>query len=61
VPPELEAALARNPRAKAFFDKLDRINRYAIIWRVQTATRAETRQRRLDALLEMLEKGKTLH
>jgi len=61
VPPELEAALARNPRAKAFFDKLDRINRYAIIWRVQTATRAETRQRRLDTLLEMLEKGKTLH
>jgi len=61
VPPELEAALARNPRARAFFDGLDRINRYAIIWRIQTATKPETRQRRLDTLLEMLEKGKTLH
>jgi uncharacterized protein YdeI (YjbR/CyaY-like superfamily) len=61
VPPELDAALAHNPRARAFFDGLDRINRYAIIWRIQTATKPETRQRRLDTLVEMLEKGKTLH
>lgn len=61
VPPELEAALAHRPRAKAFFDTLDRINRYAIIWRIQTATKPETRQRRLDTLLQMLEKGETLH
>lgn len=61
VPPELEAALSQRPRAKAFFDTLDRVNRYAIIWRIQTAMKPETRQRRLDTLLEMLEKGKTLH
>jgi uncharacterized protein YdeI (YjbR/CyaY-like superfamily) len=61
VPPELEAALAGNPKAKAFFEQLDRINRYAIIWRIQTATKPETRERRLSTLLEMLEKGQTLH
>lgn len=61
VPPELERELARRPKAKAFFDQLDRINRYAIIWRVQTATTPETRARRLATLVEMLEKGETLH
>lgn len=61
VPADLELELSRNPRAKEFFDKLNRINRYAIIWRIQTARKPETRQRRLAMLIEMLEKGKTLH
>jgi uncharacterized protein YdeI (YjbR/CyaY-like superfamily) len=61
VPADLELELSRNPSAKEFFDKLNRINRYAIIWRVQTARKPETRQRRLAILIEMLEKGRTLH
>jgi uncharacterized protein YdeI (YjbR/CyaY-like superfamily) len=61
VPPELEAELARRPKAKQLFDSLDRINRYAIIWRVQTAKKPETRARRIATLVEMLEKGKKLH
>ena len=61
VPPELEAALNRNTRARKFFDKLDRINRYAVIWRVQTATAGETRARRVATLVAMLEKGEKLH
>jgi uncharacterized protein YdeI (YjbR/CyaY-like superfamily) len=61
VPAELEAELARRPRAKRFFDGLDRVNRYAIIWRIQTALNAEMRARRLSKLVEMLESGKTLH
>lgn len=61
VPPELERELDRNPKAKAFFEKLDRINRFAIIWRVQTATTAENRQNRIQTLVDMLEKGKTIH
>ena len=40
VPAELEAALEKNPRASDFFANLDRVNRYAIIWRIQTAKRA---------------------
>jgi uncharacterized protein YdeI (YjbR/CyaY-like superfamily) len=61
VPPELQKALDGNPKARAFFEKLDRINRFAIIWRVQTATTAETRQSRIETLVDMLEKGKTIH
>lgn len=61
VPAELEAEFARRPKAKAFFDKLDRVNRYAIIWRIQTAATPKTRERRLATLVEMLEKGEKLH
>src|SRR6185503_4852288 len=61
VPPELQMELDRNPKAKAFFENLDRINRFAIIWRVQTARTPETRQARVDTLVDMLEKGKTIH
>jgi uncharacterized protein YdeI (YjbR/CyaY-like superfamily) len=61
VPPEFQSELDRNPRAKSFFETLDRVNRYAIIWRIQTATEGETRQRRVRSLIEMLEKGEKLH
>jgi len=61
VPSELQTELDRHPRAAEFFKTLDRINRYAIIWRVQTATKPETRAHRIQTLIEMLEKGDKLH
>ena len=61
VPAELEAALEKNPRARDFFAGLDRVNRYAVIWRIQTAKKPETRARRVATLVEMLEKGEKLH
>lgn len=61
VPAELEAGLTRRPKAKAFFEQLDRVNRYAIIWRIQTATSADARARRIEKLVDMLEKGEKLH
>jgi len=61
VPADLETELAKRPKAKAFFDSLDRINRYAITWRIQTAMNPETRARRIDKLVGMLENGETLH
>lgn len=61
VPAELEAELIKRPKAKAFFEGLDRINRYAITWRIQTATNPEMRVRRVEKLVDMLEKGETLH
>lgn len=54
VPDDLAAALARNKRARAFFDALDSANRYAILWRVQTAKRPETRARRISEFVAML-------
>jgi uncharacterized protein YdeI (YjbR/CyaY-like superfamily) len=59
--PELEAALKKSPRAKAFFETLSRANRYAILWRVQTAKKAETKAKRVRSFIEMLEKGEAIH
>lgn len=61
VPPDLEARLARNARARRAFQKLDSQNRYAILYRLHHAKRADTRQRRLDQFVAMLAAGRTLH
>jgi uncharacterized protein YdeI (YjbR/CyaY-like superfamily) len=61
VPPDLEAALDANHKAKAFFEKLDGANRYAILWRIQTAKKAETRARKIETLVAMLERGEKIH
>ena len=61
VPEEFQKELDRRPRAKAFFETLNKVNRYAIIWRIQTAKKPETRERKIRALIEMLEKGETIH
>jgi uncharacterized protein YdeI (YjbR/CyaY-like superfamily) len=61
VPADLATALARNRRARAFFDALDRANRYAILWRVQTAKKPETRARRIEQFVALCAAGTTLH
>jgi uncharacterized protein YdeI (YjbR/CyaY-like superfamily) len=61
VPGDLQAALDRNPRAKAFFGALDRANRYAILWRIQTVKKAETRARRIRQFIEMLKRHEKVH
>jgi len=61
VPEDLQAALNGNARAQVFFDKLDRANRYAVLWRIQTAKKAETRERKIQEFVEMLARGEKLH
>jgi len=63
VPPELAKALAlaRHRKAKAFFDSLDKTNRYAVCWRVQTAVKPETKQARVEKLVAMLARGEKIH
>jgi uncharacterized protein YdeI (YjbR/CyaY-like superfamily) len=61
VPEDLEAALAANRKAKAFFAKLDAANRYAILYRVQTAKKPETRARRIAEFVRMCAEGRKLH
>lgn len=61
VPEDLQAALEAEPAAKAFFATINASNRYAILWRIQTAARAETRARRIAQLVEMLARGETIH
>jgi uncharacterized protein YdeI (YjbR/CyaY-like superfamily) len=61
VPEDLAAALARAPKARAFFDSLDRANRYAILYRLQTAKTDRTRAERIAKFVTMCAKGETLH
>lgn len=59
--PELEAALSEHPKAAAFFKTLSSQNRYAILFRLQTAKKPETRAARLEKFVAMLERGETFH
>jgi uncharacterized protein YdeI (YjbR/CyaY-like superfamily) len=61
VPADLAAALGANPKARAMFQNLSRQNRYAILYRVTTAKREETRARRVEQFVDMLERGETPH
>jgi uncharacterized protein YdeI (YjbR/CyaY-like superfamily) len=61
VPPDLATAFARNARARAFFEKLDGANRYAILYRVQTAKKPETRAERITRFVAMCARGETIH
>lgn len=61
VPDDLQAALDTHPEAKAFFETLKGANRYAILYRIQTAVKSETRARRIAEFVAMLERRETLH
>lgn len=61
VPDDFMKALARDKKAHEFFKTLNKANTYAIAWRLQTATKPETRARRMETLLQMLSKGQKFH
>lgn len=61
IPADFLQELAKNKQAEAFFGTLNKANRYAIAWRLQTAKKPETRQRRMEAILALLANGKPLH
>ncbi|HEY1128051.1 MAG TPA: YdeI/OmpD-associated family protein [Roseateles sp.] len=61
VPDDFLAALEAEPKAKAFFATLNASNRYAMLWRIQTAVKAETRSRRIAQLVERLVRGEVIH
>jgi uncharacterized protein YdeI (YjbR/CyaY-like superfamily) len=61
VPEDLQAALAANPAAAGFFETISRVNRYAILYRIQSVKRAETRARKIEQYVQMLAEHKTIH
>lgn len=61
VPEDLLAALEAEPKAKAFFATVNAANRYAVLWRIQTAVKPETRARRIAQLVAMLARGEVIH
>lgn len=61
VPSDFQAALDASPRAKEFFEELDGANRYAVLFRIQTVKKAETRARKIREFVEMLERNEKIH
>jgi len=61
VPDDLIVALRRSRKAAAFFETLDKTNRYAVLWRIHTAKKPETRAARVEKLVAMLARGEKIH
>ena len=61
VPEDFQAALESSPKASAFFAEIDGANRYAILFRIQNAKKPETRTRKIQEFVQMLERGQKIH
>jgi len=61
IPADFQAVLNKIPRAKAFFAILDSRNRYAVLFRIQTAKKAETRAKRIKQFAEMLSRREKIY
>jgi uncharacterized protein YdeI (YjbR/CyaY-like superfamily) len=61
VPSDFQSALDGNTRAKNFFATLDGRNRYAVLFRIQTAKKLETRAKRISQFVQMLERHEKVH
>ena len=61
VPPDLRASLDGNPAAAVFFATLSSQNRFAILFRVASVTRASTRAAKIDTFVAMLARGETIY
>jgi uncharacterized protein YdeI (YjbR/CyaY-like superfamily) len=61
VPEDFLQELARHKKAHAFFQTLNKTNLYSIVYRLQTAKKPETRERRLRAIIERLSQGEKFH
>ena len=62
APPEVFLKeLRKNKKTAAFFKTLNKANVYAIVYRLETAKKPETRDKRMKTILAMLEQGKAFH
>jgi uncharacterized protein YdeI (YjbR/CyaY-like superfamily) len=60
VPDDLQGALDRHPDAKAFFETLTGVRRYAFLYRLHNVRRPEARARRIAEYIELLSNRRTL-
>ena len=61
MPDDLQAALDASPKAAEFWAGLNKSNRYAILYQLEDAKKPETRARRLEKFVGMLERGEKLY
>lgn len=61
IPDDFMKLLSKNKKTKAFFESLNKANKYAIGWRLQTAKKPETREKRVKLIIDMLSKEEKFH
>jgi len=61
IPKDLSEELNRKPKARTFFNALDSRNRYAILFRIHGAKKPETRKKRIEKFVDMLERQEKLY
>jgi uncharacterized protein YdeI (YjbR/CyaY-like superfamily) len=61
LPEEFLKALHKNKKAAAFFKTLNRTNLFSIAFRLQTAKKEETKQKRIINIIAMLEREEKFH
>jgi uncharacterized protein YdeI (YjbR/CyaY-like superfamily) len=61
IPGDFLRELSKDKNALAFFESLNKANTYAITWRLQTAKKTETREKRMKIILGMLSRGEKFH
>ena len=60
-PADFLEELEKHPPSAAFYRTLNKANVYAIVYRLQTAKKPETRAKRMTVILEMLKRDQTFH
>lgn len=59
VPEDFQSALSKNTQARTFFESLTSAKRYSFLFRIETAKKAATREKRISQFVDMLERGET--
>jgi uncharacterized protein YdeI (YjbR/CyaY-like superfamily) len=61
LPADLMEKMRRNRKVRSFFETLNKTNRYAIIFRIETTKDPEKRKKRIDEVIRRLEEGRKFH
>lgn len=61
VPADLQESLDNNKKAKTFFSKLSSQNRFAILFRIGKVKRPDTRARKIEEFVKMLQENRTIY
>jgi uncharacterized protein YdeI (YjbR/CyaY-like superfamily) len=61
IPEDFQLELSKDSKILAFWESLNKVNKFAIVWRIQTAKNPGLREKRMKTLLEMLARGEKIH
>ncbi|MEJ0021688.1 MAG: YdeI/OmpD-associated family protein [Candidatus Doudnabacteria bacterium] len=54
-------ALGKKKKAKKFFESLNKVNKYAIYYRLNATQKPETREKKIKNIIVMLKNGQKFH